>query len=159
MYTVYEVETSEGIYVGVTSQPLRTRLAQLRHSRGFNGTIKAVEAFELREHALAMERDLRPNYGMGLNRARGGERSGGGSPRFGAANSLAKRVAIEGVEYPTIAEAVKALGVKKTAIHYRLASPYFPGWVYLTPPRAVYWRNTFATKRRVPAISHGIQGR
>ena len=89
--------------------------------------IRSVEVFGDKADALATERRLRPDYGMGLNLAKGGERSGGGSPRFGAAkNSLAKRVSIAGVEYPTIAEAVKALGVKKTAIYYRLASPYFP---------------------------------
>ena len=154
MYTVYEIETPEGVYVGVTGRSIKTRLAELRCRRGFKGVIRPVEVFDDKADALAIERRLRPDYGMGLNLAKGGERSGGGSPRFGAANSLAKRVSIAGVEYPTIAEVVKALGVKKTAIHYRLASPYFPDWIYLTPPHATYWRDALATKRRAPAISY-----
>ena len=153
MYTVYEVETPEGIYVGVTSRSLKTRLSELRCTRKFTGTIKAVAVFDGKADALALERRLRPDYGIGLNRAKGGERSGGGSPRYGAANSLAKRVSIEGVEYATIAQAVKALGVKKTAIHYRLSSPYFLDWIYLTPPRATYWRDYW---RRVSAVSYSL---
>ena len=157
MYTVYEIETPEGKYVGVTRQPLKTRLSQLRHRRGFNGVIRAIASFGKREDALALELELRPDYHMGLNLARGGRHQS--LPSLGAANGMSKRVRIEGVEYETIRAAVKALGIKKTAIHYRLASPYFLDWEYLTPPHAQYWRAFFARKQRIPAISLALQGR
>ena len=132
MHTVYEVETEEGVYIGVTGRSLKARLRELRCTRGFNGKIRAIAKFENRADALVLERELRPNYGMGLNRAKGGERSGGGLQRFGAANPSAKPVRINGVEYSAAVYAAKALGVKKTTIHYRLNSPGFSGWEYVS---------------------------
>jgi hypothetical protein len=159
MYTVYEVKTVEGAYVGVTTRPLKTRLIELQHTRGFNGTIRALVEFEHKAEALALERELRPNYRMELNRAKGGARSGGGIPRFGSTNTMAKRVCIEGIEYSTLTDAGKTLGMKKTAVHYRLSSPYFQDWRYLTPPHAQYWNTHFARRQRIPAISTALQGR
>ena len=127
MYAVYEVQTPEGVYVGVTSRSLGQRLRELRCTRGFSGTIRMVAAFKRRGDALAMERFLRPDYGIGLNRAKGGERSGGGQQRFSAANPNAKRVRVHGVEYPTIIEAAQAHGIKRTTACYRVNSA-FTGW-------------------------------
>lgn len=129
-YTVYELETSKGNYVGVTSRSLKTRLIELRCTRGFDGEIRAIATFEDRDAALACELELRPEYHMGLNRGRGGRYPG--LPSFGAANGSAKRARVYGVEYPTAIEAAKAHGVKKTTACYRLRAPLFSGWEYVS---------------------------
>ena len=128
MHTVYEVETPEGSYVGVTGRSIDRRLIELRSRRGFKGAIRAVAVFEDKAEALALERRLRPDYEIGLNIAKGGERSGGGLQRFGAMNSSAKRVRVRGVEYSTITEAARTHGVKMTTACYRVTSPFFSDW-------------------------------
>ena len=159
MYTVYEIETKGGSYIGVTGRSLTERLRELRCTRGFDGKIGAIAAFDNRADALALERELRPDYRMGLNRGKGGERSGGGSQRFGATNPSALQVRVAGVEYPAMIDAAKALGVKNTTVHYRLGSPYFPDWEYVAAPHAHYWQNDFARKRRIPSISSAYHRR
>jgi hypothetical protein len=159
MYTLYEIETEDGVYIGVTGRSLRTRLSELRCHRGFRGKISAIATFENRDDALARERELRPNYWMGLNRGKGGYKSGGSTPSPGARNGMAKRVRVLDVEYPTAIAAARAHGLSKTAIQFRLSSPYFSDWVYVTPPHGRYWQDRFARKRRIPAISLALQGR
>jgi hypothetical protein len=159
MYTVYEVQTKKGSYVGVTSRLIKTRLSELRSRYGFDGAIRAIASYEDCARALALEFELRPTYGIGLNKGKGGHAYGAGTQRFGSANTIAKRVRIAGVEYPTMTDAGKALGVKLSTIHYRLGSPYFPDWEYVTPPHARYWQDDFARKRRIPAIAHAYHRR
>jgi hypothetical protein len=132
MYTVYEIQTEKGSYVGVTSRSIKTRLVELRSRYGFDGTIHAIAAFEDRAKALALEFELRPTYGIGLNKGKGGHVHGAGTQRFGSANPSARPVRIAGTEYPTAAEAVKALGVGKTTICYRLNAPKFVDWEYVS---------------------------
>jgi hypothetical protein len=157
-WTVYRIETKEGVYVGVTPRPLKTRLSELRSRRGLDGKISAVAEFDDKATALRLERELRPNYRMGLNISRGGFKCGGNLPKYGSANGMAKRVRVEGIEYPTMQAAADAHGMKKTAVHYRLSSPYFTDWEYVTPPHARYWRDDFTAKKfRRPGISAALQ--
>jgi hypothetical protein len=128
MYTVYEIETPEGKYVGVTGRSIKTRLNELRCRRNFNGVIRAIANFKDRNTALTLELELRPDYRMGLNRGRGGRHQS--LPSFGAANGMAKRVRVKGVEYPTVIAAARAHGVSETVASYRLRAPGFPAWTY-----------------------------
>jgi hypothetical protein len=158
MYTVYEVITKDGTYIGVTGRSLRTRLVELRCSRGFEGIIRAIAKFANRKDAFALEAKLVSKHWMSLNRAKGGH-VGGGVPLYRSNNGSSLRVRIMGVEYSTLTDAGKVLGMKKTAVHYRLNSPYFPDWVYITQPRGDYWQSEFDRKRRTPMVSRALQGR
>jgi hypothetical protein len=152
-WTVYQLKTKEGVYVGVTSRSLKTRKSELHCHHGFEGDISAIAEFSDKPAALRLERELRPRAYMGLNVSAGGFKAGGNRPKSGAENSYARRVSIAGMEYPTLRAAAVAHGMKSTAVQYRLGSPYFPDWVYVSKSSARYWQNEFARTRLTPAIS------
>ncbi len=134
-WKVYRLECAEGVYYGVTIRKLSSRRAEHKY-RGRDGSIHLIAEFDTKEEALRLERELVPNALQGLNRAPGG---GGGwsyRPKGSHIGFCAKEtprgkpkvVEVEGVRYPSITAAAKALGVNKTVAHYRVRSPYFSDW-------------------------------
>jgi hypothetical protein len=160
-WTVYKIVASEGDYIGVTSRDPRYRLYENRCRRGIDGPLEIIAEFETRDEAFLLERELVPDLNLGLNRMRGGRNQGypgnhNTRPKrllYGGENPSSLRVKVGTTEYETIQAAADAYGIKKTAAHYRFASPYFSDWVYLDPPRASYWQDKQAKQKRKPAIS------
>lgn len=67
--------------------------------------------------------------------------SGKGNPMYGRPKSQkmidrvkevnSKRVSIEGTEYPSVAEAIRMLGLNPSTAYFRVKSDSFPEWFYI----------------------------
>jgi hypothetical protein len=157
-WKVYQITTPTGqTYIGVTSQTPERRLQNLKSKRGITGKVETLAEFEARDDALALESQLVPVFYQSLNRAKGG-RNAWIAPRYsGAKNPSSLRVSVGGVEYETLTAAGAAHGIKKTAVSYRLASPYYPDWFYVDPSRSRYWQDKQGRQKRRPAISAALR--
>jgi hypothetical protein len=130
----------------VTCRNPHLRLLECRSRYGFDGMVEIIAMFDSRARAMALERKLRSDWNMELNRARGGGASYNAITRDAHINNRA--VVIDGKRYGSLTLASEALGIGVSLVHWRVRARTFPSWKYAGQQTSKCWLGRSSQPRK-----------